>query len=109
MQIELSDLRGRDVDVVRARQIAVVGRAQEAEAVRERLEHPFGEDESALRRLRLQNLEDQILLAKSAGTLDGQVLRHLRQLLNAHLLQVDDVEARALWRRRRRCWRRRRW
>ena len=34
LQVELADLRRRDVDVVGARQVVVVGRAQEAEAVR---------------------------------------------------------------------------
>src|SRR5438876_7862639 len=35
---EAADLRGRDVDVVRARQIIGVGRAQESEAVGEHLD-----------------------------------------------------------------------
>ena len=44
VQVELADLRRRDVDVVGAGQVVVVGRAQEAEAVGQRLEHAFGED-----------------------------------------------------------------
>ena len=66
-QIETADLRGRDVDVVGAGQIVVLGRAQEAEAVGQAFEHAFGEDQSALFGLRLQDLEDQLLLAQTGG------------------------------------------
>ncbi len=48
VQVELADLRRGDVDVVGAGQVVVVGGAQEAEAVGQRLEHPFGEDQAAL-------------------------------------------------------------
>ena len=62
-QVELADLGGRDVDVVGARQVVVLGRAQEAEPVRQAFEHALREDQSLLLGLRLQDLEDQILLA----------------------------------------------
>jgi hypothetical protein len=39
VQVELADLRRRDVDVVGAGQVVVVGRAQEAEAVGQHFEH----------------------------------------------------------------------
>ena len=100
LQIELADLRRRDVDVVGARQVVVVGRAQEAEAVGQHFEHAFREDEAALLGLRLQDLEDQLLLAHAGRAGDGQVLRDLRELLDAHVLQIGDVQA--LLRRRRR-------
>ena len=63
LQVELANLRRRDVDVVGARQVVVVGRAQESEPVRQHLEHALREDEAALLGLRLQDLEDQLLLA----------------------------------------------
>jgi hypothetical protein len=66
-QIEAADLRGRDVDVVGAGQVVVLGRAQEAEAVGQAFEHAFGEDQAALFGLRLQDLEDQFLLAQAGG------------------------------------------
>ena len=69
-QVEAADLRGRDVDVVGAGQVVVLGRAQEAEAVGQALEHAFGEDQAALFGLRLQDLEDQLLLAQSGGAGD---------------------------------------
>ena len=66
-QVEAPDLRRRDVDVVGAGQVVVFRRAQEAEAVGQALQHAFGEDEAALLGLRLQDLEDQFLLAEAGG------------------------------------------
>ena len=43
-QAEAADLRWRDVDVVRARQIIGVGRAQEAETVGQNLDDAFADD-----------------------------------------------------------------
>ena len=67
LQVEVADLRGRDVDVVGAGQIVVVGRAQEAEAVGQDFQHAFGEDVAFFFALGLQDLEDQVLLAEAAG------------------------------------------
>ena len=95
LQVELADLRRRDVDVVRARQVVVVGRAQEPEAVGQHFEHAFREDEAALLGLRLEDLEDQLLLAHAGRAGDVQVLGDLRELLDALVLQIGDVEAAA--------------
>jgi hypothetical protein len=92
LQIELADLRRGHVDVVGARQVVVIGRPQEAEAVGQHLEHPFREDEAALLGLCLQDLEDQLLLAHTRGAGDIHVFGDLRELLNAHVLQIGDVE-----------------
>ena len=73
-------------------QVVVVGRAEEAEAVRQHLEHAFGEDEPALLGLRLQDLEDQLLLAHAGRAGDVQVLGDLRELLDALVLQIGDVQ-----------------
>jgi hypothetical protein len=67
LEIELANLRGRNVDVVRAGEIVVVRRTQEAVAVGKDLQDAFGEDVAFLFALRLEDLEDQILLAKAAG------------------------------------------
>ncbi len=91
-QVEAADLRRRDVDVVRPGQVVVLGGAQEAEAVGQAFEHAFGEDQAALFRLRLQDLEDQLLLAQAGGAGDVHVLGHLVELLDAHILQLDQVE-----------------
>ena len=93
-QVEAADLRGRDVDVVGAGQIVVLGRAQEAEAVGQAFEHAFGEDQAALFGLGLQDLEDQLLLAQSGGARHAHVLGDLVELLDAHVLQLDQVERR---------------
>ena len=84
----------RDVDVVGAGQVVVLGRAQEAEAVGQAFEHAFGEDEAALFGLGLQDFEDQFLLAQAGGAGDVHVLGDLVELLNAHVLQLDQVERR---------------
>ena len=86
VQVELADLRGRDVDVVGAGQVVVVGGAQEAEAVGERLEHAFREDVAALLGAHAEDLEDQLLLAHARGAGDVQLLGDLGQRGDAHLL-----------------------
>ena len=96
LQVELADLRRRHVDVVRAGQVVVVGRAQEAESVRQHFEHAFREDEAALLGLRLQDLEDQLLLAHAGRAGDVQVLGDLRELLDALVFQIGDVQAAAV-------------
>src|SRR5262245_30155440 len=86
MQIELANLRRRDVDVIRARQVVVVGRAQEAEAVGERFEHSLREDVAALLGTHAEDLEDQLLLAHAGGAGDFELLGDLGQRGDAHLL-----------------------
>ena len=71
LEVKLADLRGRDVDVVRPGKVVVVGRAKKAVAVRKDFKHAFSEDVTFFFALRLQDLEDQILLAHTAGT--GQI------------------------------------
>src|SRR6185436_9277907 len=91
-QVEAPDLARGDVDVVRTGEVVVLRRTQEAEAVREALEHPLGEDEAALLGLRLEHLEDQLLLAHPRRAFDAQVLADLGQLGDVHLLERADVQ-----------------
>src|ERR1044072_390901 len=86
-QVEAPDLARGDVDVIRAGQVVVLGGTQEAEAVGQALEDPLGEDEPALLGLRLEDLEDQLLLAQRGGALDAEVLGDLGELADAHLLE----------------------
>ena len=95
-QIEAPDLRGRDVHVVGPGQIVVLGRAQESESVGQAFEHAFGENQAALGRLLLEDLEDQLLLAQSRVALDAQVLGDLVELLDAHVLELHQVERAAV-------------
>ena len=100
-QVEAPDLRGRDVDVVRARQVVVLRGAQEAVAVGQDLQHPFAEDQALSLGLRLQDLEDEVLLAHPGRVLDLQVARHLREVADGHVLERPHVQTLlALGRRR---------
>ncbi len=92
-QIEAAYLGGRHVHVVGAGQVVIFGRAQEAEAVRQAFEHAFGEDQAALLRLGLQDLEDQLLLAQSGGPGHVHILGHLVEPLDAHVLQFHQVQS----------------
>ena len=92
-QIEAADLRGRDVDVVGTRQVVVFRRAQKAEAVGQAFEHAFREDQAALLRLHLQDLEDELLFAESGEALDAQIFGDLVELLDAHVLQLHQIES----------------
>src|SRR6202012_3674642 len=94
-QIEAADLRRRDVNVVRPGQIVVFRSAQESEPVREAFKNTLRKDQAALLGLRLQNLENKLLLAKTGGVQNAHVLRHLIQVLDAHVLELDKVESRS--------------
>ena len=67
-QVEAADLAGRDVDVVGAGQVGLVGRAQEAEAVLQDLQHALGPDAAAGAGVRLEHVEDHVLLALARAT-----------------------------------------
>jgi hypothetical protein len=90
LEIELANLRGRDVDVVGAGQIVVIGRAEEAVAVGEDLEDAFGEDVAFFFALRLEDLEDQILFAKAAGAGNLQGARNAAQFSDVLFFQFCD-------------------
>src|SRR5262249_25466791 len=70
VQIELADLRRRYVDVVGPGEVVVIGSAEEAEAVGERFEDAFREDQAALLGTRLEYLEDELLLAHAGRARD---------------------------------------
>ncbi len=89
-QAEAPDLRRRDVDVVRTREVVLVRSAQEAEAVLQDLEHALGEDLAAVLGLGLQDREDQVLLAQPRRVLDVHRLGELGQLRHRLLLQLPD-------------------
>ncbi len=92
-QIELADLRWRDVDIVRAGQIVIFRRAQEAEAVGQAFEHAFGEDQPVLFGLGAQDLENQFLFAHAAGAGDLQILGDFRQVGDVFFLQFCKTNA----------------
>jgi len=90
-QIETPNLRRADVDVIRAGKVRTVGRAQEAEAVLQDLEHAVTVDVLALARMRLQQAEDDVLLARAGHVLDAERTRHLDQPSDRHRLERGEV------------------
>ena len=90
-QREAPDLRGRDVDVVGARQVVGVGRAQEAEAVLQHLDHAGADDVGVLGGQLLEDGEHQLLLAHGAGVLDADLLGEAQQLRRRLDLEVLEL------------------
>jgi hypothetical protein len=91
VQVEAAHLRGRDVDVVGARRVAGVRAAQEAEAVRQDLQHPVGEDLFAGTRALLDDGEHQLLLAHAAGVLDLEFFGLLEDFGDVERLEFVEV------------------
>ncbi len=88
-QVEAADLAGRDVDVVRAGQVAGLGGAKEAEAVREDFQHAVGGHALAVAGEHLQDREDHVLLAGAGDAfLDLQLVGHVQELRRGHPLEV---------------------
>src|SRR5580692_4049862 len=90
LEVKLADLRGRDVDIVRAGQVVVVRRAKKAVAVRQNLEDAFGKNVAFLFTLGLKDLEDQILLAKAAGARYFQGARDAAQFRDVLFFEFSD-------------------
>ena len=79
-EIELADLRRRNVNVVRAGEVVVFRRAEKSESVGETFEDAFGEDQTIFLRLGAEDLEDQLLFAHAAGAGDIQFLGDLGEV-----------------------------
>src|SRR5207249_3537761 len=73
-EVEASDLARGNVDVVGTRKVVVIGRPQEAEPVGEDLQDTLTRDETVLLSLRLQDGENEILLAHRRRAFDVHVL-----------------------------------
>src|SRR5579862_2214043 len=80
LQVELADLRWRNVNVVRAGKIVVVGRAEETITIRQDLQHTLGENVTFFFALGLKDLEDEVLLAQAAGAGQLEIASYLGQL-----------------------------
>ena len=66
-QTETADLRRGDVDVVRAREVVVIDRAEKSETVREDLQDAGTGDDAVFLGLGLQDGENQVLSSHAAG------------------------------------------
>ena len=91
LQAEAADLAGRDVDVVRAGKIVVVGAAEEAEAVGQDLQRPLAVHQAVELDPLLEDFEDQVLLLDAGVVGDVLLAGLLDQLGHRHLLQLGDV------------------
>src|SRR5205823_110154 len=92
-EAEAADLARRDVDVVGARQVVVVGAAQEAEAVGQHFQRPLAEHQAVLLDPLLEDFEDQVLLFQTRVLGQPLVLGDLEELRDSHLLELADVRA----------------
>ena len=90
-QAEAADLRGRDVDVVRARQVVRFRRAQEAEAVGEHLDDALADDVGFADRKLLEDAEHQLLLAHGGGVFDLELFGERDELARALGLEVLEL------------------
>ena len=95
-QVEAPYLGGGDIDVVRAGQVVVVRRAQEAETVGQNLQDALAVDGPVPFGLGGEQGEDEILAPHAGRTIDGKFLGQGVQLGNGLFLQLNDVHASAL-------------
>ena len=91
-QGKAADLRGRNVDIVRPRHVAAQGGSQEAETIRQNLQHAVAEDCAVLRGAGLQQRKNQFLLAHGAGVFYFILFRQLHQFLHAVRLERRQAE-----------------
>ena len=91
-QVEFADLAGGDVDVFGARQVVLVGTAQEAEALGQHLQHAFGEELALGLGLGLEHTEYEFLLPHGKGALDGQALGQIREFADGQFLELLQAQ-----------------
>ena len=90
-QVKLTNLRRRDIDVVRPRQIVVLRCAEKPEPVGQGLQHAFRKDETALFCLCGQYFEDELLLTHAGRAGYVHALGNLRELGDRHLLEISQI------------------
>ena len=96
LEPEAANLAGRDIDVVGAGEVVVVGAAQEAEAVGQDLERALAVHEAVLLDPLFQDLEDQVLLLEPHVLDDAFALGRADQLRHRHLLKLGEMDLAAL-------------
>ncbi len=95
-QAETANLAGRDVDIVGAGEVVVIGAPQEAEAVGKDLERPFAVHQAVLLDPFFEDLEDQVLLLEAHVVDDPLGLRRANQLGHRHFLELGEMNLTAL-------------
>ena len=96
LQAEAADLAGRDVNVVRAGEVVVVGAAEEAEAVGQDFQRPLAVHQAVELDPLLEDPEDQVLLLDAGVVGEVFLAGLLDQLGHRHLLQLGDVRVAGL-------------
>ena len=91
-EAEAANLARRDVDVVRAGKVVVVGAAEEAETVGQDLQRPLAVHQPLELHPLLEDAEDQLLLLEAADVGDLFHLGGGDQLGHRHPLQLGDVD-----------------
>ena len=91
-EIETTDLRRGDVDILRAGQVIEGWGTQETEAFRHDLQDAACIDDAACSQIALDDLENDLLPLESAVILDTEMLCHVGQRANGHGLQLVQVE-----------------
>ncbi len=92
-QAELPDLLGRNVDVVGARKVVGLRRAQEAEPVRQHLDNADADDLDIALGQFLEDAEQEFGLGKKGCALDLEVLGHRQKFGGGFLLEIVELHA----------------
>ena len=90
-QAEPADLVGRDVDVVDACLVRHVRGAQEAESLLQDFEHAFPEDIFSVSGMRLEQLEDEVLLARARGVFEAGLFGHFKQFRDRGAFEFREI------------------
>ena len=93
-EIEAADLRGRDINVIRAGQVIGIRRPKEPKAVRQGFQDSLSEDHTVLFGLSLEDGKDQLLLAQVGRSFDLEVPGHFVQISDGLLLQLCKMHGR---------------
>ena len=91
-EAEAADLAWRDVDVVRAAQVVIVGAAKEAEAIGQDFERALAVHQAFELHPLLEDAEDEVLLLEAADFGNVFGFGRLNELGDAHSLQLGDVD-----------------
>src|SRR5690606_13402763 len=79
------------VDVVGAGEVGAVGGAQEAETVLQNLENAFAEDVLAVLLVRLEDREDDVLLARPGEVLEPHGIAELDEIGRRPRLELGEI------------------
>src|SRR6516162_4897663 len=94
-QIEAPDLTRAHIDVIGTREIRAIRRAEEAETVLQDLEHAVAVDVLAVPGVRLEDRENDVLLARAGQVLEPHGLGHLHQLVDGLGLELREIHGAA--------------